>query len=178
MNTQADDLIRIALEEDIGTGDCTTLATIPADEHSKAQAVAKSDIVVAGLPYFQRVYELLDSKVSIEPLKAEGELAVSGTVIARLEGPTRSLLTGERVALNILQRLAGVSTMTRRYADALKGLSTQVVDTRKTTPGMRAMQKYAVRQGGGSNHRFGLDSGVLIKDNHIAACGTDVEVID
>ncbi len=172
MNTQADDLIRIALEEDIGTGDRTTLATIPSDSMSKARIVAKSDVVVAGMPYFQRVYDLLGGGVVVSPLKDEGELAIAGTVVAELEGPTRSMLTGERVALNILQRLAGVSTMTRRYSDALSGLATKVVDTRKTTPGMRAMQKYAVRKGGGNNHRFGLDSGVLIKDNHIAACGT------
>ena len=172
MNTQADDLIRIALEEDIGTGDRTTLATIPSDATAKARIVAKSDVVVAGMPYFKRVYELLDTAVVVTPLKDEGEAVIAGTVVAEITGPTRSILTGERVALNVLQRLAGVSTMTRRYADALKGLDTRVVDTRKTTPGMRAMQKYAVRMGGGNNHRFGLDSGVLIKDNHIAACGS------
>jgi nicotinate-nucleotide pyrophosphorylase (carboxylating) len=172
MNTQADDLIRIALEEDIGTGDRTTMATIPEDSMSKACIVAKSDAIVAGMPYFARVYELLDARVSVTPLKVEGELVVAGTVMAEITGPTRSILTGERVALNILQRLAGVATMTRRYADALAHVPTRVVDTRKTTPGMRAMQKYAVRIGGGHNHRFGLDSGVLIKDNHIAACGS------
>ncbi len=172
MNTQADDLIRIALEEDIGTGDRTTLATIPSDSTSNARIVAKSDIVVAGMPYFSRVYELLDSAVTVTAFKDEGELVTAGTTVAEITGPTRSILTGERVALNVLQRLAGVATMTRRYADALNGLTTKVVDTRKTTPGMRAMQKYAVRKGGGNNHRFGLDSGVLIKDNHIAACGS------
>jgi nicotinate-nucleotide pyrophosphorylase (carboxylating) len=172
MNTQADDLIRIALEEDIGTGDRTTMATIPEDSMSKARIVAKSDVVVAGMPYFARVYELLDAGVSVTSMKDEGELVVAGTVVAEITGSTRSILTGERVALNILQRLAGVATMTRRYADALAHVPTRVVDTRKTTPGMRAMQKYAVRTGGGHNHRFGLDSGILIKDNHITACGS------
>jgi nicotinate-nucleotide pyrophosphorylase (carboxylating) len=148
------------------------MATIPEDSMSKACIVAKSDAIVAGMPYFARVYELLDARVSVTPLKVEGELVVAGTVMAEITGPTRSILTGERVALNILQRLAGVATMTRRYADALAHVPTRVVDTRKTTPGMRAMQKYAVRIGGGHNHRFGLDSGVLIKDNHIAACGS------
>ena len=172
MNTQVDALIRLALEEDIGTGDRTTLATIPADSVCRAHVLAKSDVVVAGMPYFRRVFECLDPKVEVQGIVEEGQRVETGTSIAELQGPTRSILTGERVALNILQRLTGVATMTRRYAEALNGTSTKVVDTRKTTPGMRTMQKYAVRIGGGSNHRFGLDSGILVKDNHIAACGS------
>lgn len=172
MNTQADDLIQLALREDIGTGDRTTLATIPADAICQSQVVAKSDVVVAGVPTFARVYELLDPRVHVEARVEEGAFVEIGTAILTVHGPARSVLTGERVALNILQRMAGVATMTRRYADALAGTRARVVDTRKTTPGMRTLQKYAVRMGGGSNHRFGLDSGIMIKDNHIAACGS------
>ena len=171
MNAHVDALIRLALEEDLGTGDITTEATIPAGSNCRAVVLAKSDVVVAGMPYFTRVFELLDTQVTVATRAEEGDAVSSGTVIAELTGPTSSVLIGERTALNILQRLSGVATMTRRYADALQGTSTRVVDTRKTTPGMRVMQKYAVRQGGGANHRMGLDSGVLIKDNHIAACG-------
>jgi nicotinate-nucleotide pyrophosphorylase (carboxylating) len=148
------------------------MATIGSDSECKAHVIAKSDIVVAGLPYFGRVFQFLDPRVELEELVSEGQQVNAGTSLVNLRGPTRSVLTGERVALNILQRLTGVATMTRRYAEALTGTNTRVVDTRKTTPGMRTMQKYAVRMGGGSNHRFGLDSGILIKDNHIAACGS------
>lgn len=171
MHTQVDALIRLALEEDIGTGDITSEATMPSDATCHAIALAKSDLVLAGIPYFERVFALLDPAVKVTPKVAEGTMVSAGTVVAEIEGPVVSVLTGERTALNILQRLSGVATMTRRYSDALEGTNTRVADTRKTTPGMRVMQKYAVRQGGGANHRMGLDSGVLIKDNHIAACG-------
>jgi nicotinate-nucleotide pyrophosphorylase (carboxylating) len=178
MQAHIDALIRLSLEEDIGTGDITTVSTIPPDAKCTANVLAKSDVVVAGIPFFARVFEMLNPAVTIEQKVAEGQFATCGEVLATVSGPTQSVLTGERVALNILQRLSGVATMTARYATALKGTNARVVDTRKTTPGMRALQKYAVRMGGGSNHRFGLDSGILIKDNHIAACGTITTAIE
>jgi nicotinate-nucleotide pyrophosphorylase (carboxylating) len=172
ISTQVDALIRLALDEDVGTGDQTTLATIPADAVREATVRAKAALVVAGMPFFARVFALLDATVVVTPLVAEGTPVEAGTLLARVHGPARSLLTGERTALNILQRLCGTATLSRCYAGALEGTPTRVTDTRKTTPGMRLMQKYAARMGGAANHRFGLDSGVLIKDNHIAACGS------
>lgn len=169
---QVDALLKLALAEDIGTGDVTTLACIEADATTTATLLAKDALVVAGMPFFVRAFQLVDARVTIQPIIAEGREVPAGTVIAHLSGPTRSLLTGERTALNVIQRLSGTATLTRRWTGELAGTGTRVTDTRKTTPGMRLMQKYAVQVGGGSNHRFGLDSGVLIKDNHIAACGS------
>ena len=169
---QVDALLKLALAEDIGTGDVTTLACIEADATTTATLLAKDALVVAGMPFFVRAFQLVDARVTIQPIIAEGREVPAGTVIAHLTGPTRSLLTGERTALNVIQRLSGTATLTRRWTVELAGTGTRVTDTRKTTPGMRLMQKYAVQVGGGSNHRFGLDSGVLIKDNHIAACGS------
>lgn len=170
-SNQVDRVIQLALDEDLGTGDLTTVATIDADAVGSAVLVAKAPIVIAGMPYFARVFELLDPRVEVDALVPEGAAVEPGTQVASVEGPTRSILVGERTALNILQRTCGTATMTRRFADALEGSGTKVVDTRKTTPGMRVMQKYAVRTAGGANHRMSLDSGVLIKENHIAACG-------
>lgn len=172
LNVQVDNLIRLALAEDVGTGDRTTLATIDAQARVHATLLAKAPLVLAGMPFFQRVFELLDPTVSVRALVEEGAAVPSGTILAELRGPARSVLTGERTALNILQRLTGTATLTRRYVDAVAGTATRVADTRKTTPGMRVMQKYAVKVGGGANHRFGLDSGIMIKDNHVAACGS------
>ncbi len=168
---QVDDLIRIALAEDVGTGDRTTMATISADTTAEARVLAKSPLVLAGMPFFARVFAMVDPRVTVEQLVADGTFVEPITKVAAVRGPARSLLIGERVGLNIIQRLSGVATHTKRFVDAIEGTAARVVDTRKTTPGMRLMQKYAVRMGGGSNHRFGLDSGVLIKDNHIKACG-------
>ena len=175
---QVDALLKFALAEDIGTGDVTTLACIEPDAMTTATLLAKDALVVAGMPFFVRAFQLVDARVTIQPVVAEGREVPAGTVIARLAGPTRSLLTGERTALNVLQRLCGTATLTRRWTAELAGTGTRVTDTRKTTPGMRLMQKYAVQVGGGSNHRFGLDSGVLIKDNHIAACGSVTAAIE
>jgi len=168
---QVDRLIALALEEDLGTGDRTTLATIPADATARARVLAKEALVLAGLPVFARVFSLLDPSVTVEALVAEGAAVAAGEVVARVRGPARSLLSGERVALNLIQRLSGTATLTRRYVDAVAGTGARITDTRKTTPGMRVLEKYAVRAGGGTNHRFGLDSGVMIKDNHVDACG-------
>ncbi|MFT7582207.1 MAG: nicotinate-nucleotide pyrophosphorylase (carboxylating) [Myxococcota bacterium] len=169
---QVDQLITLALAEDIGTGDQTSEATIAASTMGTARILAKEPLVLAGLPYFTRVFALLDPSVVVEASVLEGTAVPAMTVVGRLSGPARSLLMGERVALNILQRLCGTATLTRKFVEALEGTRARVTDTRKTTPGMRVMQKYAVRTAGGSNHRFGLDSGLLIKDNHIQACGS------
>jgi len=178
LSSQVDALIRLALDEDLGTGDVTSVATIGVDSHCEARVLAKAELVLAGMPYFSRVFELLDPSVSVTQLVEEGTRVKPGTVVATVGGPTRSVLSGERTALNILQRLCGTATTSRRYADALDGFHTKVTDTRKTTPGMRLMQKYAARIGGAANHRFGLDSGVLIKDNHIAACGSLTKAVE
>jgi len=174
---QVDHLIQLALSEDVGTGDVTTAACIPPDLEIEAQLLAKEPLVLAGLPFFQRVFEVLDGRVAVAPRFPDGTLIPPGTVVADLQGPARSLLVGERTALNILQRLSGTATLTRRWVEAIDGTGARVCDTRKTTPGMRYMQKYAVAVAGGSNHRFGLDSGVLIKDNHIAACGSLTDAV-
>lgn len=172
MPAQVDHLLQLALAEDVGTGDVTTTACIPADAYSNGRLLAKELLVLAGLPFFQRTFALLDPRVEVVALFADGTLIPPGTVVAEVRGPSRSLLIGERTALNVIQRLCGTATLTRRWVEALAGTGAKVCDTRKTSPGMRYMQKYAVAIAGGSNHRFGLDSGVLIKDNHIAACGS------
>lgn len=166
-----DDIIKAALAEDIGTGDITTLSTIPAAKAASGRFTAKEDGVVCGLPVAARVFALLDEDVVFSPECAEGAAVAKGAVIARVSGPARSVLTGERVARNFLQRLSGIATKTRDCADAVKGTKAAIADTRKTTPGLRVLEKYAVRVGGGSNHRFNLSDGVLIKDNHIRAAG-------
>lgn len=165
------DLIRAALAEDIGRGDVTTQWTVPHDVPARAEIVAKQDGVVAGLPLVRRVFAALGSAVRVEERLAEGAPFVPGIVLAALSGPAADLLVGERVALNFLQHLCGVATQTRGYALAVAGTGARVVDTRKTLPGFRVLEKYAVRAGGGHNHRMGLDDGVLIKDNHIVAAG-------
>ncbi|MBF0457863.1 MAG: carboxylating nicotinate-nucleotide diphosphorylase [Nitrospirae bacterium] len=165
------DSIRNALAEDIGHGDITTTLTIDASSRSEAVLTAKEDTVVAGLPFFETVFSIVDPSVEIKALTVDGQLIKKGSLIASIHGSTRSILTAERVALNIMQRLCGVATLTRQFVSAVADLPVKIVDTRKTTPNMRYMEKYAVRAGGGDNHRFGLYDGVLIKDNHIAASG-------
>jgi nicotinate-nucleotide pyrophosphorylase (carboxylating) len=165
------DLIRRALAEDIGRGDVTTEATIPAYVQATARIVARETGVVAGLPLAQRVFAALDPAIRFEAHVADGDAVEAGATLARISGAARALLTAERVALNFLGRLSGVATLTARCVAAVAGTQAQIVDTRKTTPGLRGLEKYAVRMGGGRNHRGGLDDGVLIKDNHIAASG-------
>ncbi len=166
-----DDLIRRSLSEDIGTGDITTLSTIPADRQAKAVLVAKESGVICGLPVFARTYELIDPTVSVKFLVTEGARIKKGDRLAELSGSARSVLTGERVALNFLQRLSAIATKTAWAVDQISGTKASIADTRKTTPGLRVFEKYAVRTGGGSNHRFNLADGILIKDNHIQAAG-------
>jgi nicotinate-nucleotide pyrophosphorylase (carboxylating) len=166
-----DPILRNALAEDIGTGDVTTAATIEPDVTTSAELVAKEDFILAGLLVAQRVFHLLDPAIAFEPLMAEGQTIKRGEVLAWIKGPAAMLLQGERVALNLLQRMSGVATLTRQFVDEVNGTGAVIVDTRKTTPGLRILEKYAVRMGGGGNHRMALYDGVLIKENHVAAAG-------
>ncbi|WP_198665486.1 carboxylating nicotinate-nucleotide diphosphorylase [Thermus sediminis] len=166
-----DEALRAWLLEDLGHGDLTTALLVPEALRGEAVILAKEEGVVAGLPVAGRVFALLDPGVAFTPLLPEGGRVHMGQEVARVAGPLRGILTGERLALNLLQRLSGIATLTRSYVEALRGTKAQVLDTRKTTPGLRALEKYAVRVGGGRNHRFGLFDGVLIKENHIRAAG-------
>ena len=164
-------LIDLALAEDIGTGDITSLATVPADRTATAVMLAKDVGVLSGIDVAREVFRTVDPSLEFEALKQNGDEIADREDIAVVKGNARSILTGERVALNFVQRLSGVATITASYAAAVAGSNTSVVDTRKTTPGMRLLEKRAVMDGGGRNHRFGLADGVLIKDNHLAAIG-------
>ncbi|MGB7415159.1 MAG: carboxylating nicotinate-nucleotide diphosphorylase [Thermosynechococcaceae cyanobacterium] len=167
------------LQEDIGRGDLTTQALCLSEHHQgKAELVFKQAGCVAGLPLFERVFTLLSDQVQLTSHVAEGERCPAGTVVASLQGPMAPLLTGERVALNLIMRLSGIATLTRDYVDAISMLPTQLVDTRKTTPGLRLLEKYATRVGGAKNHRLGLDDAVMLKDNHIQAAGGVGAAID
>ena len=164
-------IIRTALQEDIGLGDVTTRATVDPGTQGRAELVAKEDFVLSGIEVVRRVFQLLDASVACENLKVDGEQIRSGEVLCWLKGDAAVLLQGERVALNLLQRMSGVATQTARFVAAVAGTGAVIVDTRKTTPGLRALDKYSVRMGGGQNHRTSLYDGVLIKENHIAAAG-------
>ncbi|HVF86385.1 MAG TPA: carboxylating nicotinate-nucleotide diphosphorylase [Pyrinomonadaceae bacterium] len=159
------------LNEDLGRGDITTQSTITRNAHARGRFLAKEPLVIAGLEAAEAVFSTLDSQQQLEAFVSDGDEVEAGKVIARTGGFADVLLAGERVALNLLQRLSGVATETRRYVKAIEGTRAAIVDTRKTTPGLRMLEKYAVLAGGGRNHRFGLDDGVLIKDNHIALAG-------
>jgi nicotinate-nucleotide pyrophosphorylase (carboxylating) len=167
-----DRLIDLALEEDIGPGDVTTQALIPPELQGEAHIRAKQTLVVAGLPVAALVFARLDPAVTFAPQVDDGQEVAKGTVLARLTGPVGSILTGERVALNFLQRLSGIATFTRSMVAQVAGSKAFLVDTRKTTPGWRVLEKYAVRLGGGRNHRLGLYDAVLIKNNHLTAVGS------
>ncbi len=170
--TILEETVRRALAEDIDRGDVTTEACVSPAAMGSATVVARERLVVCGLPVLEEVYAQVDALVDVEPLVMDGDTVDARTPIAAVSGPAVSILLGERVALNFMQRLTGVSTMTRRFVDALPaGSRTRITDTRKTTPGLRAFERYAVRCGGGFNHREDLGAAVLIKDNHIAAAG-------
>lgn len=166
-----EELVRTALEEDVGMGDVTTAATVPPGTRGRARVVAKAGGVVAGLPVAREVYRQVDPEVVLAPRFADGDRVGPGALVATADGPFASLLEAERAALNFLQRLSGVATLTRRYVEAVQGTGARIVDTRKTTPGWRALEKAAVRAGGGTNHRSGLFDAYLIKENHVAAAG-------
>lgn len=166
-----DRLIKEALEEDIGFEDVTTNAVMPEYKKGRVKLICKQDGVICGLNVFERVFKLLDENTVIEIFVKDGDEVKKGQRIAMISGDIRVLLSGERVALNFLQRMSGIATYTRKVADLLKGCKTKLLDTRKTTPNMRIFEKYAVRVGGGNNHRYNLSDGVLLKDNHIGAAG-------
>jgi nicotinate-nucleotide pyrophosphorylase (carboxylating) len=169
--------IRLWLEEDIGTGDVTTLTTIPLEQVSKGIIHVKEDGIVCGLRIAQEVFAVIDASLRFETKVVEGSSVNKGTILAEVEGNTRSILLGERLSLNLMQRLSGIATKTHEFVVALEGLPTRLVDTRKTTPGHRLLEKYAVRVGGGYNHRFGLYDAVMIKDNHIKGSGGITQAI-
>lgn len=163
-------IVQLALEEDLGSGDASA-ALIPAETMATAQVISREDAVICGRPWFDEVFALLSHEVRIEWLVTEGERVRPDQPLVRMRGPARALLSGERTALNFLQTLSGTATQTRRYVEALGNSSTRLLDTRKTLPGLRLAQKYAVRCGGGHNHRLGLYDMIMLKENHIAAAG-------
>ena len=171
MDISVDELVRIALAEDIGNGDKTTSFLVDPECRGRARVIAKEMLVVAGLLPFKKVFRFLSPETEFVFLEREGFVAGEGDIVAEINGPYSVLLTGERTALNFLQRLSGIATNTYRFAEKIKSFGTVLLDTRKTTPGWRALEKEAVRLGGGTNHRMGLFDAILIKDNHIAACG-------
>ncbi|MCF1462768.1 carboxylating nicotinate-nucleotide diphosphorylase [Agrobacterium vitis] len=171
-------LVRNALSEDLGlAGDITSMAVIPADHRSTVQIASRRDGVIAGLDVSAIAFELVDPGLVMTPHVSDGAAVKAGDVLATISGSSRSLLTGERVALNFLGHLSGIATVTRQIADAVSGTKAAVACTRKTTPGLRALEKYAVRMGGGMNHRFALYDAVLIKDNHVAIAGSVTQAI-
>lgn len=175
--TGLDRIIENALAEDIHTGDITTLAVVPMKGTARARLIAKEELVLAGIDVAARVFHQLDPAIVFRALHPDGAHCKAGTMLAELTGDSAALLQGERVALNLLQRMCGTATLTARYVAAVHGTRARIVDTRKTTPGLRVLDKYAVRVGGGINHRTGLYDGVLIKENHIAAAGGIEEAV-
>lgn len=177
MKLNADHLIREALTEDITSEDITTNAVMPEARQGEVELICKQDGIVAGLGVFQRVFQLLDDSVSVEFYCQDGDEVVNGQKMATVTGDIRVLLSGERTALNYLQRMSGIATYTHSIAVLLEGARTKLLDTRKTTPNMRVFEKYAVRVGGGCNHRYNLSDGILLKDNHIGAAGSVTKAV-
>jgi nicotinate-nucleotide pyrophosphorylase (carboxylating) len=171
------ELIRRALEEDVGYCDITTFLLVPEEKVSKALYIAKGNFVLAGFPFAKAVFDFLDPSTSFNAFFNEGSNVLKGDVLGEVSGKTRVLFSGERTSLNILQRLSGIATLTNQFVDAVRGTGAKIVDTRKTTPCHRFMEKYAVRMGGGSNHRYGLYDGILVKDNHIEEVGSVREAV-
>jgi len=165
------EIVSRALSEDVGPGDVTTAATVAPEAQCRAEIVAKAEGVIAGMDVARATFHAVDSSIAFEAVVADGVRVSAGTVVARIAGNTRGVLTAERTALNFLQRMSGIATLTAQYVDAVRGTKARILDTRKTAPGLRLLDKYAVRMGGGSNHRIGLFDGVLIKDNHLRAAG-------
>ncbi len=180
MTTDAiQEAVTAALAEDVGTGDVTTEATVPAEAVGTAEILLKEPGVICGLAVAEATFRALDEDVRFDALVDDGEVVTDVPApVATVTGAERAILTGERVALNFLGRLSGIATLTKRYSDALAGTRVAVLDTRKTTPGLRALEKYAVACGGGKNHRFGLDDAVLVKDNHLRAAGSITRAVE
>ena len=166
-----DRVVAAALAEDVGGGDLTTNGVVPAGTRCSAELLVKEPGVLCGVPAAARVFQTLDPEVSVEALVEEGARLGGPAAVARLEGPARAILTGERTALNLLGRLSGIATLTSRYVAAVAGTGARILDTRKTTPGLRSLERYAVRCGGGRNHRFGLHDAILLKENHLRIAG-------
>ena len=177
MTLQADELILSALKEDISSEDVTTNSVMKEAVQGEVQLICKQDGIIAGLPVFQRVFELLDENVKVELYCKDGDAVTKGQLMGVVTGDIRVLLSGERVALNFLQRMSGIATYTNSMAKLLEGSKTKLLDTRKTTPNMRIFEKYAVVAGGGYNHRYNLSDGVLLKDNHIGAAGSVTKAV-
>ena len=173
-----DELIELALKEDIGYGDITTDAVVSPGLEGTGDVIAKDDFILAGLDVARKVFDHLDPCLIFSSAFKDGDRVKNGLIVFSVRGKLASILKGERTALNFIQRLSGIATLTRTYVNRLKGVNVRIVDTRKTTPGWRILEKYAVKIGGGSNHRMGLYDGVLIKDNHIAACGGIRKAVD
>ena len=170
-NPQVEQIITLALNEDIGTGDITTLSTIPADKTATGRFVAKEDMILCGVALAEHIFKRVDPSIRLEANFNDGDAVKKGDVIAVVSGNAQNVLTGERTALNFMQRLTGIATRTHASVAEIAGTKAKITDTRKTTPGLRVLEKYAVRVGGGTNHRVNLADGVLIKDNHIAVSG-------
>lgn len=171
LDLNLNDLIARSLKEDIGTGDITTLSTIPAEKTITGRFLAKENGILCGMDVAKAVFQFIDPAIALNNVKKDGDRIEKGEVIATVEGNARNILTGERLALNLMQHMSGIATRTREAVDKVAGTAARIADTRKTTPGLRVLEKYAVKCGGGSNHRFNLADGVLIKDNHIEAAG-------
>ena len=171
-------LVRRALSEDVGTGDVTSLATVPAGASARARIIARAPLVCVGLPIAGHVFRALDPDMTVEFQAQDGDFVEKNKEVLRLAGRARAILTGERTALNFLAHLSGIATLTRRFAEQLKGTKARIRDTRKTAPGLRMLEKYAVKMGGGTNHRFGLYDAILLKENHIALAGGVKQALD
>lgn len=171
MNWLLKETIRLAMLEDVGHGDITSTLIVPDDSTAKAQFMAKEDFILAGMPFVREVFTVLPPAVIIKEFSHDGSRVREGDIIAEISGNSRVLLAGERISLNILQRISGIATMTESYVEKVSGLPVKIADTRKTTPGIRFIEKYGVKVGGGVNHRFGLYDGILIKDNHLKLAG-------
>ena len=176
-NPQVEQIITLALNEDIGTGDITTLSTIPADKTATGRFVAKEDMIICGIDLAAHIFGRVDPSIELKANFKDGDAVKKGDVIAVVSGNAQNVLTGESTALNFMQRLTGIATRTHASVAEVAGTNAKITDTRKTTPGLCVLEKYAVRVGGGCNHRFNLADGVLIKDNHIAACGSISEAV-
>ena len=167
-----DRIIRLALEEDLGSGDLTTNSIINSKSKGRAVLIAKQDLVLAGLPVFKRTFEILNSEIRFESFFEDGQNVAENERVCEILTSVQAILKAERTALNLLQRMSGIATLTQKYAEQVSGFKAKVLDTRKTNPGLRILDKYSVRMGGGYNHRFGLYDGIIIKDNHIQAAGS------